>query len=114
LADDDFTAQLLGRAPVVGAPPSLEAIIETVCGHYEVTEDELGGPSRVRRLSEARAVVGWLAVATRSTTLTEVATRFHRDLTTLCRIVGRIDREIATPSRLENAVESLRNTLAQA
>jgi len=114
LADDDFTAQLLGREPVAGAPPSLEAIVKTVCDHYEVTEDELGGPSRARRLSEARGVVGRLAVATRSTTLTEVATRFHRDPTTLCRIVARIDRQTATPSRLANTVELLRNTLAQA
>jgi len=104
LADYDFTAQRLGRPPVVGPPPSLEAIIEAVCDHYEVAVYQLGGLSPVRQLSEARAVVGWLAVPSRSATLTEVATRLRPDPTALCCVVGRIDRQSATPSRLANTV----------
>jgi REP element-mobilizing transposase RayT len=114
LADDDFTAAVLGRPLSSDDPPSLDEIVDHVCGHYEVSATELYGPSRARRVSEARGMVGWLALETGATTLSAVATRFRRDPTTLSRIVGRIDREAKTPSRMAEALERLKNTLAHA
>jgi hypothetical protein len=59
-------------------------------------------------------MVGWLAIDSGATTLNEVATRFHRDPTTMSRIVGRIDRDARTSPPLAEALKRLKNTLAHA
>jgi hypothetical protein len=98
LAEDRFVEQVLGRPLTVRRPPKLHRVIDRVCEHYEVTPSELSAPSRARRLSEARGVIGWLARETGPATLSEVASRFHRDPTTVSRIVvGSTERRTNRP-----------------
>jgi hypothetical protein len=111
LADDDFTARVLDRPPTVGPSPTLDVVVARVCDHYDVTATDFDGPSRARQLSQARGVVGWLALATAAATLVEVATRFQRDPTTLSRIVGRIDREAKRSSRMARELGRMKETL---
>ncbi len=84
LGDDRFTEDVFGKVgkkPV--RPRQLEEIIETVCRSYDVAEKKLAAPGRGRELAEARAVVAHLATAVGDASLTEVATRFRRDVATL-------------------------------
>jgi len=94
LADDHFMEtifkQEVGRkAP----PPSLTRIIRYVCRCYHTSESALAAPSRTRDLSQARALIAWLARQSGAATLGEVAIRFNRDIATLSRQVGRLERE---------------------
>ena len=91
LADDQFLERVLGKAVGSAAPPTLDAIIETVCRRYGVTPEALASRSRLRRLSKARALTGWLAVQTRAASLTRVAQMLQRDVATMSRMVGRIE-----------------------
>ena len=91
LADDQFLERVLGKAVGSAAPPTRDAIIETVCRRYGVTPEALASRSRLRRLSKARALTGWLAVQTRAASLTRVAQMLQRDVATMSRMVGRIE-----------------------
>jgi len=75
---------------------------------------ELSGPSRARRVSEARGMAGRLALETGATTLSAVAPLFHRDPTTLSRVVGWIDGEAKTSRRIAERLKPLRTTSVQA
>lgn len=113
-ADDDFTARVLERPPTVGSPPTLDAVVERVCRHYEVAAADLDGPSRARRVSEARGVVGWLALATGAATPQAVALRFRSDPTTLSRIVSRVDWDGKASPSIGRELDQLKSALAQA
>lgn len=76
-----------GREPA----PSLGAIVDHVCTRYGLGADELAGPGRRRLCSEARGVIGHLARESAAASLSEVARRFNRDLTTLSRAVRRVE-----------------------
>ncbi len=73
----------------------LQDIIEYVSNQFEVSTKDLCGESRNRYLSEARALIGWLARQTEAATTRDVALYFNRDATTLSRLVGRIEIDAA-------------------
>jgi len=89
LGDEGFLARVAEVLPT-SRPPALSMIIDRVCGRHETSEVELGSPSRVRHLARARGVIGWLAMQTGAATLTEIARRFHRDVSTLSQAVHRV------------------------
>lgn len=112
LGDDDFMDRIhsksrLGRVRV----PSIEAVIRAVGREYSVEEAELKTVTQRRRLSEARAVVGWLVMETGCGTLTEAGRRLNRDGGTMSsaaqRLVDRSGREPALKRRMERLRSSL-------
>ncbi len=98
LGDDRFIEKVLHRNP--GSIPRqmpLNQLVARVGEKYGLASEQLAGVSRNRMAAEARAVVGYLAMQMRSATLTEVARRFGRDVTTLSKAVRRIaEREAAS------------------
>lgn len=112
LGDDDFMDRIhskdrLGRAKV----PSIETVIRAVGREYGVEEAELKTVVQRRRLSEARAVVGWLVRVLGSGTLTEAGHRLNRDVGTMSsgaqRLVDRSGREPVLKRRMERLRSSL-------
>ncbi len=91
----------IGHAKV----PSIETVIRALEVAYGVEETELKTATQQRRLSEARAVMGWLAMGTGCSTLTEVGRRLNRDVGTMSsaaqRLVDRSGREPALKRRLK-------------
>ena len=73
-------------------PPALNRIVGYVCQRIEIKEKELAVPGKGREAARARALIGWLAMRTGAAPLTEVARRFNRDLSTLSRAVGALQR----------------------
>jgi REP element-mobilizing transposase RayT len=114
LADDDFVERVLGSGPDVYETPSLDKIVRTVCAHTGATEQELSDPSRMRRFSRARALIGWLAFESGAATLTAVAARFNRDVATLSRQVAHIDQERRDSDELDEQLHVLDNAITQA
>ncbi len=91
LGDDRFMERVSG---VAGKRPAnllqLDSIMEVVCGSYDVSKVDLSTPGRRRDLAEARALVAYLAITFGKVSLTEVATRFERDVATLSTGVRRL------------------------
>lgn len=94
MGNEEFVQGVLDRLDQrIGAAPTLEKIVRTVCQVYGLKETELRGSGQRRVPSEVRAVVGWLAMEYGSATLSEVGRRFNRDVTTMSSAVRRlIDR----------------------
>lgn len=61
LADDQFLKQVLGMEDKPRPAVALPAIIACISRSYDVTVEDLCGPSRTRVLAEARRMIGWLA-----------------------------------------------------
>jgi len=76
LGDEFFIEQVLAQEPKRRLPMSLDKVFEVVCKGYNVEEKDLTGPSRIRSLSEARGVVGFLCRQPGAASLTEVVRRF--------------------------------------
>jgi len=114
LADERFLEKVTGQAKSKPRPPSLQRIVRYVCGRYDITPSALTGPSRSRGLSEARALIGWLARQTGAGTLAEIAAHFNRDATTLSRQVGRIELEARSSTAYAKVLNGHINALTQA
>lgn len=114
LADDRFLEAVLGRPGPPPSPPSLQAIVAHVCADYRVGERDLAGASRRRLLAEARGVVGYLALRTGAATLSAIAGRYNRDLTTMSRTVRRVERRQADDSDFAARLRAHVDTFMQA
>jgi chromosomal replication initiation ATPase DnaA len=66
--------------------------VARVCTEYQLSEDVLASPNRARRHAEARACIAWHATNSGAATLAEVARRFNRTESVLCRAVSRYRR----------------------
>ena len=100
-----FLESVLGPTAKPGPAPGLGSIVDHVCMRYGLSAGDLTGPGRRRLCSEARGVIGHLARESAAASLSEVARRFNRDLTTMSRAVRRVEelaaRDVAFAGRLE-------------
>lgn len=71
---------------------SLEDVIQTVTCRMGVDRARVLSNSRERELTLARALIGWYATERRVATLSEVARRLSRDLSTLSKAISRYRR----------------------
>jgi REP element-mobilizing transposase RayT len=114
LGDEHFVEQVLGPAAVPGQPPKPERIIARVAADFGLDEAELAAPSRRRDAAEARAVIGYLARSSGSASLSALARRFGRDVTTLSRAVGRMEHRVREDAAVAARLEALNNAITQA
>lgn len=117
-----FVASVLGasvgqgprRGQGPGQGPSLAAIVDHVCARYGLGAEELAGPGRRRLCAEARGVIGHLARGSAAASLSEVARRFNRDLTTMSRAVRRVEELAARDGAFARRMEADLNAIMQA
>lgn len=87
---------------------TIRQIIEATAAHYEITPDDLRGPSRERVFAMPRQLAMWIAREHFNFSLTDIGNAFHREHTTVMHAVravsGRqVDRE-AVQAITENAL----------
>ncbi len=104
----------LGPPTKPGPAPSLGSIVDHVCRRYGLDAGDLAGPSRRRLGSEARGVIGHLARGSAAASLSEVARRFNRDLTTMSRAVRRVEELAARDVAFARRMEADLNAIMQA
>lgn len=114
LGDDRFTRRTLSNPVTAPRHVSLDKLIQTVCRDYNLTEKILAKVGRERVASEARSVIGWLAQQRGQITLTEVAQRFGRDVTTLSRGVRQLGLKAQGSKMLVKKLEQFDNAIMQA
>jgi REP element-mobilizing transposase RayT len=115
LGDDGFIEKIMGKGVMQTRKEIvLNDLIRYVCKDYGIDEEQLASSGRDRYTSEARQVIGWLALKTDNLTLTQVAQYFGRDVTTLSRGVKRIEESILKSKTFAKKLENLNNAIAQA
>jgi REP element-mobilizing transposase RayT len=117
-AGRDLVAESRSRNSTARSPSvSFDDLVRLVCQEFDTTEDALRSRSQVRRLSEARAVLGWLSVRTGVGAVAHIASRLQRDPSTLSKALVRLemrrksDRELR--SRLDQILERLAGLSAE-
>lgn len=107
LGDDNFIKDALTKDSE-SASPDIEFIISSVCEYYKLSEAMLAAKDRGRKATEARAVIGWLAVELGSSTLTKVGKRFARDISTMSSCVRRIRDRMLKDDAFKEKIDCLR------
>lgn len=114
LGDDRFTRRVLNIPVIAPKRVALGTLIKAVCREYQLSEKALASVGRGRVASEARSVIGWLARQRGQVTLTEIAQRFDRDVTTLSRGVRDLSLKAQTSKALAKRLEMFSNAIMQA
>jgi len=85
LGSRSFVQKMLKVKPESKPKVTLPEVVRYVCRQEGVREAALKTDSRARDVSQIRQVIACVAVDLRAATLTEVADRYRRDLTTMSR-----------------------------
>jgi REP-associated tyrosine transposase len=84
LGDDSFTDGVLEKVNQKGGREyALTEVIEAVCTRFGVTEKELKAPGKVRPMTEARAVVAAIVLASSHLQLVSLGKLLNRDISAL-------------------------------
>jgi hypothetical protein len=109
LGDDRFLEQVADETKLPRAiRPKLEDIVSLVCRENSIVQDQLATAGQHRRLSESRALIGWLARSTDAATLTEVGERCNRDVGTMSSALRRLDQRALQDAALKFRMENLK------
>lgn len=114
LGDKRFARKALKPAKVVAKPVSLNQLVKRVCKEEGVKETALTTPSRARRESQIRQTITYLAMELDVATLTDLANRFNRDLTTMSRNQRYYRDRLVGDNDLQKSVRKLKKQVLQA
>ena len=89
LDDDELLNSVSERSTTVFCRAELNEIITRICDVYGVTESMLASTNRSRKLARVRAEIAHIAMDSSAATLAEIARRFRRAESVLCRAVHR-------------------------
>jgi len=90
VGEEDFVRGVLKIKPQRRRAFTVDELVRYVCHRYRLPEEELLAAGRTRLPAEARALVAWLALKTQTATLTTLAQRFGRDISTLSHALSRV------------------------
>ena len=94
LGSDDFLRSATKPGPEPHRAQSLDDLIGKVCRQHGVTEGDLASPSRVRHYARLRAEIGLAAVDGGVASLADVARRFRRSPSAVCRGINQLRTDI--------------------
>lgn len=90
LGDDDFVESVTRQDAPHLPGKSLDELVREACERHGVSETALASPSRSRFNALVRAEIGRTAIDGKAATLAEVARRFGRSSSGLCRSINRL------------------------
>jgi len=108
LGDARFTKKALKPPKAVARPMTLSQLVKLVCKEESIKEAELKNASRARRESSIRQTITYLAMELDIASLTALADRFNRDLTTMSRNQRYFRDRLVEDSSLQKRVKQLR------
>jgi hypothetical protein len=109
LGDDSFAKAVLKTASdVPGELFAFDVFLRVVCRSYGVAMGDLASRSRIRLLSEARAVLALHAREARAPSLSELGRRLGRDASTLSHLARGLESKAAKDERLAGRIKAIR------
>ena len=108
LGGDRFAKKALKPAKVVARPVTLNQLVKRVCRSEGVKEAELTTDSRARMQSRTRQTITYLAMELDVASLTDMAKRFNRDLTTMSRNQRYFRDRLAEDQPMQKHLKKLR------
>jgi REP-associated tyrosine transposase len=116
VGDDRFVERLQRATSGVQrrSAVDLDMLVAYVCNGFGLSEKELRAAGRQRQQARARALIGWLAMETRATTVTAVAARFGREPSGLSRQVVALGKDASANPKIARDLEVHLNTITHA
>lgn len=113
LGEDHFVDRVLAKeSQKLSGSLTLEQVLQAVCKHYEVDEDDLSSGSRQKWISEPRSVVALIVRETPHLSLTELGNRIERDLSGLSQAAGRLDKRMNSDQGLFQKIDKIIKTIS--
>ncbi len=113
LGEDHFVDRVLAKASQkLSGSLALEQVLQAVCEHYDVDEDDLSSGSRKKWISEPRSVVALIVRETPHLSLTELSNRIGRDLSGLSQAAGRLDKRMNSDQGLFQKIDKIIKTIS--
>ena len=114
LGNDSFTGKVLVESEDIPVRRiGIDEIVSVVCRFYGVRNEELRGSTH--RSSRIRAMTAWITLETEGCTITELAGRTGRDISTLSCAVRKLQAMAGKDSRLSEEYRMIKkNTRIQA
>jgi len=106
-----FVAKALKPVKVAPKPMTLNQLVKRICKEENVKESALKNESRARHESQIRQTIAYLAMELNVATLTALADRFNRDLTTMSRNQRYYRDKLLTDKVLQKHVRTLRKNI---
>ncbi|MDQ6991308.1 MAG: transposase [Mariprofundaceae bacterium] len=111
LGNDRFAEQVLEHSLNTRRTLTLDECLAHVCKVYELETSALSERTRVRKHSEARAVVAWLMGKFSEESLTMMATYFHRDVATMSTAVRKLEKRLITDSEFKKKIDLIHDNI---
>jgi putative transposase len=111
LGNDAFIEKCLAGSCSRPLRLTVRDIAAAVCLAYNIDVNELRAKSQRRIISEARAMVGWLAFDSSNVTLTEVGQYVNRDVGSISSAVRRLSERFRDRPELTERSQALKNLL---
>ena len=92
VGNEDFLNQVIPENEIPIRPIPLTDIVAYVCRRSGFSEERLRAAGKGRDAAQLRTLVAWLAIRSRSCSLTEVATHFSRSPSTLSHLVANLEK----------------------
>lgn len=113
LGDARFAKKALKPPRVIARPMSLTQLVKHVCREEGINESILKSVSRARRESRIRQTITYLATELDIASLTALAARFNRDLTTMSRNQRYFRDRLLNDIELQKRVKQLRKQVVE-
>jgi len=113
LGDEQFAKKALKPPRVIVRPMSLSQLVKLVCREEGIKESAIKSASRARLESRIRQTIAYLAMELNIASLTSLATRFNRDLTTMSRNQRYFRDRLLDDAELQKRVKQLRKQVVE-
>ena len=111
--DDAFVGEALCNEPLTKVATTIEDVLDAVVKLFGVTMEEMVSPGQGIRISEASALAAWGVFSLTGETLTDLAGKLGRDLTSLSSAVKRLIECSKKDKAVTVKMDLLRNTVAK-
>jgi putative transposase len=111
--DDDFVEEALRNEPSAMATATMDDVLDAVTKLYGLTFEELVSPGQGIRISQARALAAWGVFTLSSATLTELARKFGRDVSSLSSAIKRLVERSNRDEVISAKMDTLGKTVAK-
>jgi putative transposase len=105
--DDEFVERVAGEGGYVAEKISLDDILSAVCSRYSLSTGEVSRPGKDRALSRVRMMAAWIVQDVPSVSLTDLATRMARDVSSLSAAAARMQKRSVSVHDLLHEKEEL-------